>query len=257
MSDSYKVYASQDYVDNKKTSWNELEDKPFGEDKTEVFIIPETTFVTQNIMGQSGRGNISNPNNYQIEPNTFYTVVYDGVTHELMSYTDEASGISCLLIGESFEEPELLIAAVTNVSFLIDTGVTKDGVQHTLSVSTVKEVVTQLDPKFIPDNVALDEELHAVAKSGSYNDLADVPTDVSVFTNDAGYLTEHQDISAYALKTELPTTLDDLHPATTADAGKIIMVQSDGKWSVQALETEQWTFTLDDGTEVVKNVVVL
>lgn len=60
-----------------------------------------------------------------------------------------------------------------------------------------------------------------------------------------------------ALKTDVPTTLDNLHPATTADAKKILMVQSDGKWSMQALETEEWTFTLDDGTEVVKNVVVL
>lgn len=58
--------------------------------------------------------------------------------------------------------------------------------------------------------------------SGSYNDLSDVPvlvvsyddltdkptiptvpTNVSAFTNDSGYLTEHQDLSDYALKTEL------------------------------------------------------
>ena len=42
--------------------------------------------------------------------------------------------------------------------------------------------------------------------SGSYNDLSDkptiptVPTEVSAFTNDAGYLTEHQDISGKADK---------------------------------------------------------
>jgi hypothetical protein len=32
-----------------------------------------------------------------------------------------------------------------------------------------------------------------------------VPTNISEFTNDAGYLTEHQDLSEYALKSELPT----------------------------------------------------
>ena len=43
----------------------------------------------------------------------------------------------------------------------------------------------------------------------SYNDLTDkpiiptVPTNVSSFTNDAGYITSHQDLSLYALKTEL------------------------------------------------------
>ena len=41
--------------------------------------------------------------------------------------------------------------------------------------------------------------------SGSYNDLTDKPTNVSEFTNDAGYLTEHQDLSGYALKTEIPS----------------------------------------------------
>ena len=42
--------------------------------------------------------------------------------------------------------------------------------------------------------------------SGNYNDLTNkpsipiIPTNVSAFTNDAGYLTEHQDLSNYATK---------------------------------------------------------
>ena len=39
--------------------------------------------------------------------------------------------------------------------------------------------------------------------SGSYNDLTDKPTDISGFNNDAGYLTEHQDISNKADKQDL------------------------------------------------------
>ena len=52
-------------------------------------------------------------------------------------------------------------------------------------------------------------DLATVATTGSYNDLFNkptiptVPTNVSSFTNDAGYLTQHQDLSTYALKTEL------------------------------------------------------
>ena len=44
--------------------------------------------------------------------------------------------------------------------------------------------------------------------SGSYNDLTNaptiptIPTDVSAFTNDSGYLTAHQDLTDYTLKTE-------------------------------------------------------
>ena len=36
-------------------------------------------------------------------------------------------------------------------------------------------------------------------------EIPEVPTNVSAFTNDAGYLTKHQDLSEYAKKSELPT----------------------------------------------------
>ena len=51
-------------------------------------------------------------------------------------------------------------------------------------------------------------DLATVATSGSYNDLSNkptiptVPTNVSAFTNDAGYLTQHQSLSDYYTKTE-------------------------------------------------------
>ena len=44
-----------------------------------------------------------------------------------------------------------------------------------------------------------------------------VPTNVSAFTNDAGYLTEHQDISGKADKSEIPTSVSEL----TNDTGYI------------------------------------
>ena len=50
-----------------------------------------------------------------------------------------------------------------------------------------------------------------MATSGSYNDLTDkptipeIPTNVSAFENDKGYLTEHQSLVDYAKKTEIPT----------------------------------------------------
>lgn len=44
-----------------------------------------------------------------------------------------------------------------------------------------------------------------------------VPTNVSAFTNDAGYLTQHQDISGKADKSEIPTSISEL----TNDAGYI------------------------------------
>ena len=46
-------------------------------------------------------------------------------------------------------------------------------------------------------------DLATVATSGSYNDLTDRPTNVSTFTNDAGYLTEHQSLENYYTKSEV------------------------------------------------------
>ena len=48
-------------------------------------------------------------------------------------------------------------------------------------------------------------------------DVPTVPTNVSAFTNDAGYLTQHQDISGKADKSEIPTSVSEL----TNDAGYI------------------------------------
>lgn len=56
--------------------------------------------------------------------------------------------------------------------------------------------------------------LSTVATSGSYNDLSDkpviptVPTNVSAFTNDAGYLTEHQSLANYYNKSQTDNLLN-------------------------------------------------
>lgn len=90
-------------------------------------------------------------------------------------------------------------------------------------------------------------DLAQVAKTGSYNDLIDkptipsttglatetyvddkiaeidiptVPTKVSAFTNDAGYLTEHQSLIEYAKKTEIPAPYT-LPTASTSTLGGV------------------------------------
>lgn len=57
-------------------------------------------------------------------------------------------------------------------------------------------------------------DLATVATSGSYDDLTNkptiptVPTNVSAFTNDAGYLTEHQSLNDYYTKSEIDAALE-------------------------------------------------
>lgn len=103
-------------------------------------------------------------------------------------------------------------------------------------------------------------DLSTVATSGSYNDLKDkptipstaglastkyvddkvagivipeVPTKVSAFENDKGYLTEHQSLAEYAKKTEIPTVPTNVS-AFTNDAGYLTEHQSLADYSTTA-----------------------
>lgn len=68
-------------------------------------------------------------------------------------------------------------------------------------------------------------------------EIPTVPTKVSAFENDKGYLTEHQDISGLATKTELN--------------GK----QDKGDYALKS-NSEEITFTLEDGSTVTKKFVL-
>lgn len=66
-----------------------------------------------------------------------------------------------------------------------------------------------------------------------------VPTNVSAFNNDAGYLTQHQDLSDYALKSELPTVPTDVS-AFTNDVGYL----SDAYFII-GLSNNNGTYSID------------
>jgi len=87
--------------------------------------------------------------------------------------------------------------------------------------------------------------LSDVATSGAYGDLTGTPTNVSQFTNDAGYLTQADAPgSAAAVQSNLTAHINDKnnpHGVTLEQLG---------------LKTETWTFTLEDGRIVTKAVYV-
>lgn len=78
--------------------------------------------------------------------------------------------------------------------------------------------------------------------TGSYNDLEDkptiptVPTNVSAFTNDAGYLTEHQSLDSYVKYTDYATT----DRAGVIKRGNWITLSSDGKLQAGELTKAQY-----------------
>lgn len=68
----------------------------------------------------------------------------------------------------------------------------------------------QLSNKPTINNIKLNGDLTAkdlgLQPEGDYASSDDIPKNVSELNNDAGYLTEHQDLKDYALKTEIPDT---------------------------------------------------
>lgn len=78
-----------------------------------------------------------------------------------------------------------------------------------------------------------------------YAKKTEIPTKVSAFENDAGYLTEHQDLSEYALKTEIPTVPTNVS-AFNNDAGYLTEHQS----------LENYALKTELPTEYVKSATV-
>ena len=130
-------------------------------------------------------------------------------------------------------------------------------VNEKVAAIVIPEVPTKVselenDAGYLTEHQSLAEyaktaDLAQVAKTGSYNDLADkptipsttglasteyvdlkvgeiviptVPTKVSAFENDAGYLTEHQSLAEYAKKTEIPAPYT-LPMASTSTLGGV------------------------------------
>jgi hypothetical protein len=83
-------------------------------------------------------------------------------------------------------------------------------------------------------------------------EIPSVPTNVSAFTNDAGYLTQHQSLAGYALKTDIPNV-----SAFQTETQVLALIQAEIADMVSELpKTETWTFTLEDGSTVTKAVCV-
>ena len=104
---------------------------------------------------------------------------------------------------------------IENINYLAENIQNLDGLSFEWGKIT-GDITQQADLKLVLENKANINELSSVATSGSYLDLTDVPTNVSEFINDIGYLTEHQDISGKAdienvyTKIEIDTKLGEI-----------------------------------------------
>ena len=88
------------------------------------------------------------------------------------------------------------------------------------------------------DKTQIDTKL---ADKADKNEIPTVPTNVSAFTNDAGYLTSHQSLDEYAKKTELPIVTNDLTNELKAQYDEAVTKEHthDNKTVLDAITTEK------------------
>lgn len=84
--------------------------------------------------------------------------------------------------------------------------ITSSNKNSTKLIPSIKAVVDYIASE-ISGKANADEVNAALAGKADVSDIPTVPTNVSAFTNDAGYITQHQDLSAYALAANVAASL--------------------------------------------------
>lgn len=96
------------------------------------------------------------------------------------------------------------------------------------SVKTTAQTLTDAEKTQARANIGAQVAGDYAKKS----EIPTVPTKVSAFTNDVGYLTQHQNLSAYAKKDEIPSKLPNPHALTingkTYDGSSAVSVTVEG-----------------------------
>lgn len=155
----------QNQVDNMGggvTSWNDLTDKPFGEDVTENDLVAEQTldFQYNNAFNAYLNNDIPAPSELVIGKE--YNVVWDGVKYTVECvYNEYAEGAilgnaSIMGVGDDTGEPfvtAIIASAGTFYIFTLDTSAS-----HTVRIYTEETEIKQLDNKYLEPFESKDAE---------------------------------------------------------------------------------------------------
>ena len=124
------------------SSWNDLTDKPFGEEIGEVVLYDaECTKYDQ----------IADGTTWHIEVGKEYTVVFDGVTYSNLVAYINSYGYPTIGADNDFSQYPLSI-----YEDLLHGGIGYDrptgdwGDMHSLRITTIGEIVKTIDPKYLP-----------------------------------------------------------------------------------------------------------
>lgn len=285
--------TSVSYVDGVVQQRHLPEGYPYSEVEF-AEIVPSQSVTTAPIAELGNlNGNMSfPPSETVIEAGFSYIVSFDGVEYECVASGDDSSVILGNTVngimgnGDDTGEPFCIMKQGSSVAII-----TKEAGTYTIGISGEVEVNYPLDGKYIPtfvvDATNLPTttkewgELHEKLKNawnsgarilldrfgdgkqllrcsnwdGAYGVFIEPSQDffevysLTAMSFDGGSLTKH----TIARNDDIP---EGLPTVTTDNNGQFLRVV-DGKWQAVTLETEDWTFTLEDGSSVTKKVAVL
>lgn len=125
------------------SSWNDLTDKPFGEEVAEAEIIPETMLEELSgaggVSGSAGFGVCTNP----VEVGKQYTVYLDSGSYEAVCELRPEYGNLPCLVGETFD------VVFIGGEFECNDQLNGTSIRVTGEVETIKPI----DEKYLPDSV--------------------------------------------------------------------------------------------------------
>lgn len=136
------------------SSWNDLTDKPFGEEREETLLLNATTIITSSI-GDHAIATVKGITSV-ITPGVLYEVSFDGETYSCVA--EESAIFGEILVGNSGLSAEYVAqygAVDTGEPFCLVQGEgrwifgTKESGEFSVSVKTVSKTIKTIDPKYI------------------------------------------------------------------------------------------------------------
>lgn len=146
------------------------------------------------------------------------------------------------------EELKAYIDGISTGSVDLSDYVTKSELQAKLDALDINIDLSSYATKEELNTAINSIDLSAYAKT---SDIPIVPTKVSELENDSGYLTEHQDLSAYALKTEIPSL--DGYATTEYVDNAIANVPTGGTTDLSNYYTKDETYSKTEVDTLVAN----
>ena len=212
------------------SSWNDLTDKPFYTDMADVILLENHNIVTSGsgaVQGSTAIGKVEltygdtyyvvfDGNEYECVCGSF--IWYNTSTAEYHTYQYLGNGslfgtfISSGKISKTLPdtgEPFMIYGEDNSIgqeTIIIRENVVEESPSDTHSVVIKQPAdgskIHTIDGRYIPSNIARKEDLVSYVTKTELN-AAGYTTMAAVEAK--GYLTEHQDLSQYALKTEIPS----------------------------------------------------